>query len=149
MQSIIHSFKYAGMPRLAVAFGRLLGEEFALESKLIIPVPLHRTRRAERGYNQAEMLAKGIQERRGWQIVPALRRTRATPSQTQLSVPERIENMRGAFALTRHAADIQDKHILLVDDVMTTGSTLASAAEALLAARPKSISTLTLAVVQK
>ncbi|HET6401163.1 MAG TPA: phosphoribosyltransferase family protein [Candidatus Kapabacteria bacterium] len=148
VQSVVHAFKYDGMPRLAAQFGRSIAGLAPRETQIIVPVPLHRTRMAERGYNQAEMMASGIAERRDAAIIRALKRTRPTPSQTQLSIPERIENVRGAFALSRHAREIEGKHALIVDDVMTTGSTLASVAETLLEARPKSISILTLAVAE-
>lgn len=148
VQSIVHAFKYSGMPRLAAHFGRSIAGLAPREAEVIIPIPLHRTRMAERGYNQAEALARGIAERRDAAILHALRRTRPTPTQTHLSIPERIENVRGAFALSRDARKIEGKHALIVDDVMTTGSTLASAAETLLEARPKSISILVLAVAE-
>jgi ComF family protein len=146
VQSIVHAFKYSGMPRLAAHFGRSIAGLAPREAQVIVPVPLHRTRMAERGYNQAEALARGIAARRGAAVVRALRRTRPTPTQTHLSIPERIENVRGAFALSRPAREIAGKHALIVDDVMTTGSTLASVAETLLEAKPKSISILVLAV---
>ncbi len=150
VQSVIHAFKYSGMPRLAAQFGRSIAGLAPRETQVIVPVPLHRTRMAERGYNQAEAIARGIAARReATMIVRALQRTRPTPTQTHLSISERIENVRGAFALARHAGTIEGKHALIVDDVMTTGSTLASVAETLLEAKPKSISILTLAVAER
>lgn len=149
VQSVIHSFKYSSMPQLAKHFGRILAPLVPSHAEVIIPVPLHRTRMAERGYNQARALAEGIGEARGGIVLDVLKRTRPTPSQTHLSISERAENMRGAFALTRHAEAVHGKHVVLIDDVMTTGSTLASAAEALFAAKPKSVSIVTLAAAPK
>jgi ComF family protein len=149
VQSIVHAFKYSGMPRLAAHFGRSIAGLAPRKIDVIIPVPLHRTRTAERGYNQAEMLARGIAGRQEATMIRVLHRTRPTPSQTHLSIPERMENVRGAFALARHAKKIEGKHALLVDDVMTTGSTLASAAETLWEAKPKSVSILVLAVAER
>lgn len=146
LQSVIHSFKYDGMTRLASHMGRSLSYLVPQEVNMIVPVPLHRTRLAERGYNQAAVIAKALSSQSNTSVVPAIKRVRPTPSQTQLSLPKRIENMHGAFALTRHSVGIKGKHILIVDDVMTTGSTLASVAETLLEAKPKSISTLALAI---
>jgi ComF family protein len=146
VQSIIHHFKYSGMSRLAETFGQTMRDLLPTEIDVIIPVPLHRTRLAERGYNQAEALAKGIAPKK---IVYAVKRTRPTPTQTHLTIPQRIENVRGAFALTRHADALRGKHVLIVDDVMTTGSTLAAVAETVLAAKPKTISTLTLAAANR
>jgi ComF family protein len=148
VQSVVHAFKYSGMPRLAEHFGRSIAGLVPREIQVIVPVPLHRTRMAERGYNQAEAIADGIVVRRGGSIVRAIRRVRPTPTQTHLSIPERIENVRGAFALANAMREIEGKHALIVDDVMTTGSTLASVAETLLEAKPKSISILTLAVAE-
>jgi ComF family protein len=146
LQSVIHAFKYDGMTRLATRMGRSLSYLVPKEVTMIVPVPLHRTRFAERGYNQAAVIAKAIAVQSYTSVVSAIKRVRPTPSQTHLSLDKRIENMRGAFALTRFASGIKGKHILIVDDVMTTGSTLASVAETLLEAKPKTISTLALAI---
>lgn len=146
IQSVIHSMKYSGMVKLAALFGKSLAAFVPKEIDVIIPVPLHRTRMAERGYNQAEILAKSMAGKA--EVIRSVKRTRPTPSQTNLSLPKRIENMEGAFALTRHAKEIVGKHVLIVDDVMTTGSTLMSVAEAVMEAKPKSISTLALAIAE-
>ncbi|HWF43762.1 MAG TPA: phosphoribosyltransferase family protein [Candidatus Kapabacteria bacterium] len=148
VQSVVHAFKYLGMPRLAIFLGQSIGRLIPNRFDFIISVPLHRTRFAERGYNQAEMLAKGLAGERRL-VSQAIKRVRPTPSQTNLSIPERIENVRGAFALTRHSAQLKGKHILIVDDVMTTGSTLASVAETAIEAKPATISILTLALAGK
>jgi ComF family protein len=145
MQSIIHAFKYSGMQRLAKTFGTGISGLAPAITSVVIPVPLHRTRLAERGYNQAEALAIGIAKRSKIHVIHALKRIRPTPSQTHLTLTERIDNVQGAFALTRHASAIKGKNVLIVDDVMTTGSTLASVAETVFAAKPKSVSILALA----
>ncbi len=146
IQSIVHSFKYSGMARLGKICGQSISSLVPKEIEAIVPVPLHRTRMAERGYNQAEILAKAMSS--PGRVVLAAKRTRPTPSQTNLSLTKRIENMQGAFDLTPDARKIERKNILIVDDVMTTGSTLASVAEALVSAKPKSISTLALAIAE-
>jgi ComF family protein len=146
LQSVVHAMKYDGMMKLGSHLGKSLAYLVPKEISAIVPVPLHRTRLAERGYNQAEVIATAITVQSNTNVVPAIKRVRPTPSQTHLTVPERIENMRGAFALGRHASKIKGKHVLIVDDVMTTGSTLASVAETLLDAKPKTISTLALAI---
>jgi ComF family protein len=145
VRSIVHSAKYSGMMRLA----RTLGREFREACSdgafdVIIPVPLHRTRKAERGYNQAEELALGIDKARTSSRV--VKRIRPTKTQTELHAEERLGNVRGAFKLTRHSSQVTGKRVLIVDDVMTTGATIASVAEVLLAAHPLSISLATLAV---
>ncbi len=149
LQSIIHSVKYESMVQLAKHMGKTLSYLVPRDVSVIIPVPLHRTRLAERGYNQAEVMARAIALESNTRAIQALKRVRPTPSQTHLSISERIENMRSAFSLSRHAPEIKGQHILIVDDVMTTGSTLAGVAETLLEAKPKSISTLALGIATK
>jgi ComF family protein len=98
---------------------------------LVVPVPLHRGRLGQRGYNQALELARPLA--RAWQLplsLQALHRVRATAAQSELTAPERRRNVRGAFA----ARDVAGRRVLLVDDVITTGSTVREAARTLLAA---------------
>jgi ComF family protein len=100
---------------------------------LLAPVPLHWRRRARRGFNQAEELARGISGLSGWKTACLLRRTRNTQEQARLDSPaQRLDNLRGAFApvlsVARRAAG---KHVWLIDDVSTTGATLCAAALAL------------------
>jgi ComF family protein len=153
IQSVIHHFKYLEMPRLAIILGKECHERnisFYTHYDFIVPVPLHRTRYSERGYNQSEMLAIGIGEagdipvaKRKW-----LKRTRQTPSQTGKTLEEREENVRGAFTLSATGIqELKGKRILLIDDVMTTGATLASAASALAIAKPKTVDVFAMATV--
>ncbi len=149
VQSLIHSLKYSGMVHLAQQLGAIASEFAPAPFDCIVPVPLHRTRHAERGYNQAEAIALGVAKLRSARILHVAKRTRPTPTQTHLSLPQRVENVRGAFALTRHATDIAGMNVLVIDDVMTTGATLASVAVTLAEAKPKSISILALAAVSQ
>lgn len=150
-QRIIHHFKYHSMPRLARRSGVLLARQYdELSSKcdLILPVPLHRTRLATRGYNQSEELAKGIAD--VWKVPYLkqrhLKRLRPTQSQTLLTAEERKRNVENAFGLsTRAIREIGSKRVLIVDDVLTTGATIASFASAVRVAEPKRISYLTFA----
>jgi ComF family protein len=92
-----------------------------------IPVPLHASRRRQRGFNQAADLARHL----GIPVVPALRRIRATPTQTGLPAAQRHRNMRDAFAVTQAARPLSGAIVVVVDDVSTTGATLESCARVL------------------
>jgi ComF family protein len=110
----------------AFADARLAGEKF----DLIVPVPLHPARKRERGFNQAELLGLELQSASGIRCHSVLQRTRYTTTQTQFDRSERIENLRGAFRLRRRS-DVRGLRMLLVDDVLTTGSTLSECASVL------------------
>jgi len=128
-QDIIHSIKYSNKFLAGVFLGRLLAE--SLEDKinswkidLIIPVPLHHLKKAERGYNQAEYIAKGISKRSGIRMQNnVIRRVRYTQSQTTMSLKEREQNITKAFKV-KHKKKITGKNLLIVDDVITTGATV-------------------------
>ena len=99
---------------------------------LVLPVPLHRDRRKQRGYNQAALIADTVSRALQLPCLPdALQRVRATPTQTGLGRQGRLKNLRDAFAVR---LDVVDAHVALVDDVITTGATTTACAEALLAA---------------
>ena len=150
-QAIVHHFKYNDMPKLAGYVGEYIVERIDVtEYDYLIPIPLHGTRFAERGYNQSEMLSKGIARRTKTALAPNnwFKRIKQTPSQIGLSPDQREENMRGAFALTQKGKEnLKGKQALIVDDVMTTGATLASAVETLLEVQPAKIGVLAFATV--
>lgn len=129
---ITRCIKYQGRLEVGKHFGRLLGEKLAGSSLFsdvdaVVPVPLHWLRRWKRGYNQAEVIASGVAECLGIPMRPdILRRVRRTRTQTRLSIAEKRANVSGAFAIPAKppAEPTPFRHILLVDDVFTTGSTL-------------------------
>lgn len=131
------------------SFAQYLGRVFANEAKdydffdgidAIVPIPLTKEREAERGYNQSLHFALGIKEITGIPVVKdAVSRVSFNGSQTRKSKFERRDNVKGAFKLAS-SASIKDKHVLIVDDVITTGSTILSCAEELLKGGVKSIS---------
>lgn len=143
--------KYRNNPDVGVVFGRIMAEDLAdtdffQDIDAIVPVPLSAERLRERGYNQSLMLAKGISEQTGLPIHDdAIVRTKDNPTQTGLSKSERDENVRGIFHLVR-SEGIKGKHLLLVDDVVTTGATLISAGQTLAKAEGVSLSVMTLFV---
>ena len=138
VQRIQHTAKYGNRPGLGVRLGRWVGEAIratdASPPDVVVPVPLHRVRRIERGYNQSRQLALGIAEALGVPLRDDLLvRRRATQSQTKLSQTQRWTNVADAFALT-DAGVVAGKRVLLVDDVATTGATVVAAAAPLRAA---------------
>jgi ComF family protein len=119
------------------------GEFFAAD--IVVPVPLHRNRQRERGYNQAALLAKPLANALKLPYQPVLLvRTRERPARKVLSIEERWEAVRGAFA-TRPGSQVDNLRVLLVDDVLTTGATLDACARALLDSGAKSVVALTVA----
>jgi len=109
---------------------------------VICPVPLHPVRLRERGFNQAEVLARAVSSGVGIGVVEGLERLRLTKPQTGLDPRARMENVRGAFAA--HAEKVAGKRILLIDDVWTTGATLVECAKVLMRAKARQVSILTL-----
>jgi ComF family protein len=141
LQSMIHRLKYEGMTSLGVELGKKLGEGLKerndIDSKaVLIPVPLHRSKVRERGYNQSFHICKGLHAVTGLPIrLHALRRHRYTESQTHLNIEDRKKNVDGAFSIppSLHSA-VRNKPVILVDDVITTGATTNSCAQVLCAA---------------
>lgn len=138
-QHIIHSFKYYGRWFFAQMMGEWLGEELRDSGnfddvELIIPIPLHYRRRLRRGYNQSEELAAGIGRTMGAKCdFTSVRRRIYNDSQTSVSRSERWDNVEEIFEV-RCAEKLRGRHILLVDDVLTTGATMTSCASTILKA---------------
>lgn len=135
-QSIAHHIKYYGRTTLATQFGRILGMELKQSGRFenidfIVPVPLHWFKKIRRGYNQCDYICQGISETLNIPILKGnLKRTKYTHSQTHKNRIERQKNMQSVFAI-RHPEQFQGKHILLVDDTITTGSTFDGCYQAL------------------
>jgi ComF family protein len=148
VQHLVHTIKYGNRPDAAQMAGRfygglLAGTPLVQGAQAVVPIPLHPTKQRQRGYNQAEAFAQGLCLATGLAHHPKLlARTRHTPSQTHLGRTERAENVRGAFEVRATPPPV----VMLVDDVATTGATLAEAAQALLAAGARQVRIATLAV---
>ena len=143
----IRRFKYEGRSELGRPLGRALSRELLRDPPsvdVVVPVPLHWRRRRTRGYDQAALLAKQVSRALGVPLsLRALRRTRPTPRQAGLSRRERLRNVRHAFSCRPL---VGAPRVLLIDDVSTTGATLAAAAGALAAAGAADVVARTLAV---
>lgn len=145
VRQAILTLKFRGQRRLAQPLADLLAlcyRREALSADLIVPVPLHASRRRQRGFDQATLLAQALHARLGIPVrTDLLARTRATRAQMTLSRSERLTNVSGAFALTSSSApmSLAGKRVLLVDDVTTTGSTMDAAASALREVHPAAI----------
>lgn len=151
VQQLVHAIKYHRQPRLARALGRAFGQRlrgsaFDRPGAVLAPVPLHPAKLRARGINQAEWFARGVAEGLGLPMQPdLLQRVRASPSQTGLDAAARRANVAGAFALNpRYGAPAC---VWVVDDVLTTGATLAAAADALTRGGVPTVGLLALAVV--
>lgn len=150
IQRILHALKYKGNRRVGLALGNALGESMVksyryLPPDAIIPLPLHAERERKRGFNQADYIARGCSEVLGkpvWKGVVI--RTKKTETQTTKSRFDRWNNLSGVFGVTKPER-IRNKHLLLVDDVVTTGASLEACANALSTAGPSSLRIATIA----
>jgi len=146
LRAIIHALKYDGRRSLARPLGALMrdrGTAILDGARCAIPVPLHRSRRRHRGFNQADDLARHV----GLSVCRALHRIRATETQTGLPAARRHRNVRQAFATTREAETLPGAVVVLIDDVSTTGATLEACARALKVAGVHEVRALTAARV--
>lgn len=150
VRELIHRFKYdrefylrhplANWAAEALLDPRLAAQPF----DFLVPVPLHSARQREREFNQADAIARLLAKRAGVPLYDALKRIRFTTTQTRLDRSERLENLRGAFRV-RHPARVFRRHILLVDDIFTTGSTVDECARVLRKAGAASVRAITVA----
>jgi ComF family protein len=149
VRAALHALKYSGERRLAQPLGAAAAarwQEAAIGGDVLVHVPVHRARRAVRGYDQAELLARAAAARLGLPALPALSRQHATTPQFGLDRALRAANVSGAFAIdTRHAAAVEGRWVVLVDDVVTTGATLAACAAALVGTGAVAVSALAVA----
>lgn len=146
LRAIVQAFKSDGRRSLAAELGRLMrtrGADVLAGAEVAVPVPLHRSRRRERGFDQAADLARHV----GLPVVHALRRLRPTAVQASLPAARRHANVRDAFALERSRVSLDGRIVVLIDDVSTTGATLEACARALGEAGIREVRALTAARV--
>jgi ComF family protein len=153
-QRLIHQLKYKGQRKIGVKLGQLYGEKLrgakGFENiDLILPVPLHPKKQHARGYNQCELFASGLSET---MEIPwrknILVKTTHNASQTQKTRMERLENVRATFHIN-NPDQLKGKHVLIVDDVLTTGATLEACAEKVLAIPQTKVSLATIAFAKR
>ena len=150
---IIHDLKYHGQRGIGAVMGRMAAGEFAQYGffsgiDLIIPVPLARKRQRQRGYNQSEEIAAGVAEVTGLPVVThAVERTSFTESQTRKALRQRMESVEGAFRVTGQVP-LAGLHVLVVDDIVTSGATICACVEPMVAAGVKRVSVMSLGVVK-
>lgn len=140
LSRLIQDMKYRGFPSIGNKLGEIVGKElytagFLNEIDFIVPLPMHFFKKAKRGYNQTEHIAKGISTSTGLPVLNALKMVRQRKTQTSLSRSERLENAGNLFR-AREGVDLNQKGVLLVDDICTTGATMSGAARALTQAFP-------------
>ena len=155
---LIQSIKYRGRPRLGRDLGRVFGQELAArplpegmlkpaDIDVLIPVPLHWTKRLRRGFNQSEWIAAGIAEALGCGVATCLRAIRSHSTQTHKNDRDRAPNVLGIFAVDKDAK-LDGLNIAVVDDVITTGTTAAEATRAVLASGAATVSLFALGITQ-
>lgn len=151
LQHLLHRLKYDEQKEVGLNLGKRFGAELKEQDwgsgvDAIVPVPLHPRKLAARGYNQSDLLAEGLSESLGKPVLrEALLRNRATESQTRKSRQQRLDNVSSAFT-TGHPDALRGSHLLLIDDVLTTGATLEAAALALLAVEGVKVSIATIGI---
>ena len=154
VQKLVHAMKFHSNDELCLMMGRQMGLGLLSSGAfddvdLLVPVPLHWRRRLQRGFNQSELLCRGIAQNFPRPINNhALARLRNTHKQSQQAADERDKNVEGAF-FVKHPEELEGHHILLVDDVLTTGATLGSCCNALASVSNLRISIATLSVASQ
>jgi ComF family protein len=145
----LHALKYQGVRSLAEPLGTLLAARWARAGRggdLLVPVPLHRDRLHDRGYDQAQLLALAAGRRLRLPVVPAVRRGEATSAQHALGRGARASNVGRAFVVAPEAtAMIDGRWVVVVDDILTTGATIGACAMALRTAGARAVSALVVA----
>ncbi len=153
IQTLIHELKYQNKRSIGILLGEIVGNSIKndddfLSADALIPVPLHKIRLRERGYNQSELIAKGISKVIGVKVIDnILLRIRNTQTQTKLNFEERKENVKDAFSVReRDKKFVQGRKFIIVDDVITTGSTVNECAKALIRSGASRVLALSVAI---
>ncbi len=153
IQTLIHELKYQNKRSIGIFLGEIIASSIKDDADFtsadaLIPVPLHKIRFRERGYNQSELIAKGISKVIGIKVInDLLMRNRNTQTQTKLNFEERRENVKDAFYVSKKYKDfIPGKNFIIVDDVITTGSTINECGKALIQSGASKVFAISVAV---
>jgi len=150
LQQIIHAFKYGSNRQVCIQMGFLMGKMIVDNQRIypvdvLIPMPIHTEREKKRGYNQATLLCEGINQATNFSFNDhAIQRVKSTDTQTRKGRSERWANVESGFYVNDNSI-FENKHVLLVDDVITTGATLDSCGGVILKSNPASLSVAALA----
>jgi ComF family protein len=153
VQAILHQLKYKGKKEIGLTMGGLMAQELMQTNffegiDYLVPVPIHPMKQKKRGYNQSLFLAKGVEAVAGIELRPeVIKKELNTASQTRKGRFKRWENVSASFAL-QETKPFENKHLLLIDDVLTTGSTAEACAQELLKIEGLKVSFLSLAISQ-
>lgn len=151
VQHLLHELKYNNHPEIGITLGEVYGQVLTQlqdhRFSVIIPVPLHASRKRKRGYNQSEEFAKGLSKSLNVSYADALRRTTKTETQTRKTKLKRWQNVSEVFEV-KNPTEIENQDVLLVDDVITTGATIEACAQVLLACGCSSISIASIAYAE-
>jgi ComF family protein len=150
VQKLMHGLKYRSRKDIGLWMGNQLGLSLLKSGRFnqidyVVPIPLHPKKKYQRGFNQSDLIGRGIEKSTGWIFSCLLDRTKNTESQTRKTKYERWKNVSGKFRVKKYK-DVTGYNILLIDDIVTTGATLESTAGVLLDAGAKSVSVATIAV---
>ena len=148
VRSALHDLKYAGERRLAEPLGVAVARRWhrvGVGAEVVVPVPVHADRERARGYDQAALIAQVVARELALPFVPALERARATVAQFELDRDDRATNVAGAFRVRGAGRAVRGRWVLLVDDVVTTGATLAACGFELMHAGAAAVSAVTVA----
>jgi ComF family protein len=146
LRKLIHLFKYGRVYPLSRVLGGFLARAVPRDSRydVVVPMPLHWKRRWQRGFNQSQLLARVVGRHLGAPVANAIRRRKPTLPQAGLTSAERRKNVAGAFVVSKRNL-VQGRHVLLIDDVLTTGATAGACASALKRAGARRVTILTVA----
>jgi len=150
MRDLLHELKFRQNKQIAHSLGKLWAMHIQLSTSdvILVPLPMHKKKQQERGFNQAEILTQYLSQQLGIPMENVLLRTVDTPPQSGLHPRQRVENVAGAFEVAKHTTT-EGKNYIIVDDIYTTGASLNECASVLKEAGAASVSCMTLSIVEK